>query len=455
MTKKVWVMIGAVLAAAAAVIVACVVLTGGKNEAYRSILVYQVNGHATITRERVGVMKAYENLMLQSGDAVAVASGSSLRLKLDDDKYILAEQDTLMNIVAEGDAEDSKTYIDLQKGSVTSEIQNKLKEGATYEVNTPNSIMAVRGTIFRVDVELDADGNPNTKLTVLQGTVATKAVLADGTVSDEEVLVESGNELIIEGMPTSFEDLRVPEEIDYDSLPSIVTDYIEALKQGGTKMALNAAENDADKAAEDADKQEFGKQPEQNAEESQEQEAKLPKVQQSEEPEEQEAQQSDASEEQQENKSKKSEQPQKKPSEEEQSEQSEQHKSETPESTPQMTEQPESAPMPSETEQTKSEAQESEAESPSKPQEPASQTEPSSSQEPSGGGSGGSGGGSSEKTQYYTVKFLYNGATFGTQHVKKGEQASEPKLCPTPNGSWDFDFSTKINKNLEIQWKEQ
>ena len=60
--------VAVVVAAAAAVVVACVVLIGGKNEAYRSIMVYQINGNATITRERVGEMAAYENLMLQSAD---------------------------------------------------------------------------------------------------------------------------------------------------------------------------------------------------------------------------------------------------------------------------------------------------------------------------------------------------------------------------------------------------
>ena len=35
-----------------------------------------------------------------------------MRLKLDDDKYVLAEQDTLMNIVAEGNDENARTFID-------------------------------------------------------------------------------------------------------------------------------------------------------------------------------------------------------------------------------------------------------------------------------------------------------------------------------------------------------
>lgn len=108
MSKKAGIVIGAVLVIVVAAAAGFVALTGGKDEAYRSIMVYQVEGNATITRASVGEMEAYENLMLQSGDSVAVASESSLRLKLDDDKYLLAEQETRMNIVAEGDGENAK-----------------------------------------------------------------------------------------------------------------------------------------------------------------------------------------------------------------------------------------------------------------------------------------------------------------------------------------------------------
>lgn len=405
MAKKVWVMIGAIVAAAAAVVVACVVLIGGKNEAYRSIMVYQVNGNATITRERVGEMKAYENLMLQSGDTVAVASDSSMRLKLDDDKYLLAEQDTLMNIVAEGNDEDAKTYIDLQRGSVTSEIQNKLKDGASYEVNTPNAIMAVRGTIFRVEVKIDENKNIKTNLTVFQGTVATRTIMPDGTISEEEVLVEAGNELTIEGTPTSFEDLDEPEEIDYDSLPEIITEYIKALQQNGEVSDPQAPEQ-AESNQVDLEQ-----------------------------PEEQEAEPSNISEKLQENQPKTPDKPQENRSVVEQQEPEQQ-----------MTEQPET--ISQEIEPQKTETQETEAQS--KPQNPAPQQEPSSQQSSSGGGSKGK-----TKTQYYTVTFQYNRSTFGTQKVKKGEMATEPKLCPTENGAWDYDFSNKVNKNLVIQWKEQ
>ena len=415
-------MIGAVVAAA--VVVACVVLIGGKNEAYRSIMVYQINGNATITRERVGEMAAYENLMLQSGDMVAVASDSSMRLKLDDDKYVLAEQDTLMNIVAEGNDENARTFIDLQKGSVTSEIQNKLKDGASYEVNTPNSIMAVRGTIFRVDVEIDENKNTNTKLTVFQGTVGVRTIMPDGTVSEEEIKVEAGNELTIEGTPTTSEYSGEPVEIDYDSLPEIIQDYIEELAQSGMKPGRDVVVNTS-KAQEP--------EPE-NAEETLQDSEKQPETK----PE------SELEEEAEEAEQEKSEQPESARLQRKQPETTAKTQEQQPEPESQNAKQPEIT-QPAVAASQEAESQQIETQS--KPQSTTPQTD-SSSQQSSGGGSKG-------KTKYYTVTFQYNGSTFGTQRVKKGEKATEPKLCPTENGAWDYDFSTKVNKNLVIQWKEQ
>ena len=402
-------MIGAVVAAAAAVVVACVVLIGGKNEAYRSIMVYQINGNATITRERVGEMAAYENLMLQSGDMVAVASDSSMRLKLDDDKYVLAEQDTLMNIVAEGNDENARTFIDLQKGSVTSEIQNKLKDGASYEVNTPNSIMAVRGTIFRVDVEIDENKNTNTKLTVFQGTVGVRTIMPDGTVSEEEIKVEAGNELTVEGTPTTSEYSGEPVEIDYDSLPEIIQDYIEELAQSGMKPGRDVVVNTS-KAQEP--------EPE-NAEETLQDSEKQPETK----PE------SELEEEAEEAEQEKSEQPESARLQRKQPETTAKTQEQQPEPESQNAKQPEIT-QPAVAASQEAESQQTETQS--KPQSTTPQTD-SSSQQSSGGGSKG-------KTKYYTVTFQYNGSTFGTQRVKKGEKATEPKLCPTENGAWDYDL---------------
>lgn len=439
MKKKVWVMIGAMLAAV--VVAAC-----GKSETYRSIMVYQINGNATITRDRVGEMEAYENLMLQSGDSVAVASESSLRLKLDDDKYILAEQDTLMNIVADGDDANAKTYIDLQQGSVTSEIQNKLKDGASYEVNTPNSIMAVRGTIFRVEVEIDENQNPNTKLTVLQGTVSARAVLPDGTISSEEVLVDAGNELTVEGMPTSIEDLGAPAQIDYESLPTIITDYIEELEQSGQELAAGTAQNAQQTQEKEQPQKKNARQQDADVnEQQQDSDAKAQEVDAADEPEQIKEAQNEADVKVEEDQPK-----------------TQKEQSETPKKSqekPDAEPNPNPAPNPGPQEPSLGQPQQPDLQ-PQETEPPKVQPNPN--PNPQGATSDGdqdqdagksSGGGSKKTTQYYTVTFQYNGTTFGTQKVKKGEKATEPKLCPTENGAWDYDFSKKVDKNLTIEWK--
>ena len=419
MTKKTGVVVCAVLAAVVAVAVGCVALLGGKDEAYRSIMVYQVNGSATITRANVGDMAAYENLMLRSGDSVAVASESTMRLKLDDDKYLLAEQGTKMDIIAEGDDENGRTCIDLKEGSVTSEIQNKLGPNASYEVNTPNSIMAVRGTIFRVEVALGADGKPETKLTVFQGIVSSRAVLPDGTVLDEEVLVEAGEELIIDETSIASAQMEGVTEIDYDSLPEVMQEYIEELGIEGLGIegigienpngAQNAGEDEAEKKAANVDTQAnaAGEQP-QAQEGTQPDDGRENGQQQPQEgaPQESAVNEPDLTQQQQ---------PQ--------------------EGTPQESavQEPQSTPP---------------KDTPPKPQNPAPSTGDSSQ-----GSSGG--GGSKSKTQYCTVTFQYNGSTFGTQKVKKGSKATQPKLSPTQNGAWDYDFSKKVNKKITVQWVEQ
>ena len=72
-------------------IIACFFLGG--DDGYRMIQVYEVNGEAIIERPTVGNMDAYENLNLISGDKVTTKLKSYTRLKLDEDKYLLAEEE--------------------------------------------------------------------------------------------------------------------------------------------------------------------------------------------------------------------------------------------------------------------------------------------------------------------------------------------------------------------------
>lgn len=228
--------IAALLGAAAVAggIALAVTLTHGA-DSYRSILVYELEGTAEIEREGTGTFSAAENLYLESGDRVTVASSSSMRLKLDDDKYIMVEENSVLSIEASGSKEDSKTSIYLERGAITNEIQNRLSDESTYEVTTPNSVMAVRGTTFRVEVYFDENDEVYTKLSTFEGVVVSRMILPDGTV-DDEVPVDTGNEVIIHSNENITEYLFDATDISYEDLPLQALYVLKDLMQSGMEL---------------------------------------------------------------------------------------------------------------------------------------------------------------------------------------------------------------------------
>ena len=196
-----------------------------KEEGYRSIQVYQVNGDVKLERENVGIMDAYENLNLVSGDALETFLESFSRLKLDEDKYVLVEQESQIEIYATGDEKNSKTDIHLEKGAITVEVENKLNDDSSFEVTTPNSVMAIRGTVFRISADVDENGEPITRITIFEGAVTVQKKAEDGTLS-EETRIESGQEAIIYE-ENNEEVLKVLDEIDANQLPKEVLEFLQ------------------------------------------------------------------------------------------------------------------------------------------------------------------------------------------------------------------------------------
>lgn len=228
-SKKIVIALSAATLVVAAVIM---ILLLNKEEAYRSIMVYDMEGSAVIERADIGTIDAAENLYLESGDRVSVDTDSLMRMKLDSDKYITAESDTIFSLEAQGDGQNSKTKINLEQGAITNEIQNPLSQGSTYETATPNSVMAVRGTIYRVELCEAQEGGQDMRLCCFEGTVATMPILPDGTAG-EEVLVRAGSEL------TVYNDGTVSEvkNIDYETLSLQALRTLSAMADNGADIA--------------------------------------------------------------------------------------------------------------------------------------------------------------------------------------------------------------------------
>jgi hypothetical protein len=132
------------------------------------------DGDATVT------LVAGENL--QSGRTVTTESYSDLTLLLDSDKHVYAGEETSFELVAEGGEKSTKTRFKLERGILKSVIDNPLGSDESYEVETPNGTMAVRGTTFTVRVA-EEEGAFVTIVDVEEGKVSIET--ADG--KSEEV----------------------------------------------------------------------------------------------------------------------------------------------------------------------------------------------------------------------------------------------------------------------------
>lgn len=168
--KKIYAIAAAATAAAAVIVFAVVlILRGGGQESYRSIRIVELDGGVTIERESVGNLEASVNMNLSSGDRISTAADSYVVLKLDDDKYMMLGEQGAIQVVAAGDAANSRTEIHLESGSVLNEIQNPLSQDSSYEIVTPNATMSVRGTVFETRNNTESG---NMEVLVYEGTVA-------------------------------------------------------------------------------------------------------------------------------------------------------------------------------------------------------------------------------------------------------------------------------------------
>ena len=213
-----------------------------RSKGYRLLKVYEVKGKASVQRESIGEIEPYDNMVLESGDVVALDTGE-MTLKADEDKYIQLEEHTKLKLVATGSSAKSKTTIDLMEGAITNDIQNKLSEGSSYDVNTPNSTMSVRGTIFRVQV-YEENGVKYTRVSVFEGEVETRLVYKDGTIAEKAVSIVKGKEVLIYEDDKTTDYVSEPTDIDYATLTDEVLTLIRDASEKGRDVALDDKEFD-------------------------------------------------------------------------------------------------------------------------------------------------------------------------------------------------------------------
>ena len=156
------------------VIVSVVLIWKNQHQSYRSIKIVEMDGTVTIDREGISGLNASVNMNLVSGDYLTTGQDAYVVLRLDTDKYVMLGECGAMKVNAQGTEAAARTSIQLEAGSVLSEIQNPLGQDASYDIVTPNATMSVRGTVFEVrkNESENADEEGTISVLVYDGCVA-------------------------------------------------------------------------------------------------------------------------------------------------------------------------------------------------------------------------------------------------------------------------------------------
>ncbi len=199
---------------------------GSAAETARTVVVQETNGTTVVLDAKKASTNAYKGMHLVAGNDVTVQKISDLTMLFDMDKYMYAEESTHFWLSkASGSQEKSKTVIYLDEGATLNRIVNPLENGAVYQVDTPNSTMAVRGTVFRVEVREGKDGKIYTYLAVLNGAVKVELKTTEGKYNGVSETIPAGTAAAIRADETFSEFIggsggKHTAPIDYAAFPA-------------------------------------------------------------------------------------------------------------------------------------------------------------------------------------------------------------------------------------------
>ena len=256
-TKGKVIAVSAAVAAVALVGVVVFMLIINSNK-YRSISVADVKGIVNIIGQKNNG-QAYKGQRLFDGDDVTVTEDSELTLCLNNDKYVYADENTHFKLEAASSKQGNKLKIVLEKGSELNVLTAKLGDGDTYQVDTPNSTMSVRGTRFRMTVYTGEDGYTYTLLEVESGVVLAQLKTLTGDYNGVEKEFYAGESALIRG-GDDFSEFVLSDEntevwmLDHASLPSEAVPRLVELLKKNEELELAAKEAEEKVVVEEDDK---------------------------------------------------------------------------------------------------------------------------------------------------------------------------------------------------------
>ncbi len=113
---------------------------------FKDITVYEISGKNTIYRTKKSLTAA-KDMKLKNDDYLTTAAKGMMRLCMDDDEFVYIGESSEA-VVSKGWF--SKSKVVLVKGEMVAEVQKHLSDGESLTIQTPNTSMAIRGTVVAV-----------------------------------------------------------------------------------------------------------------------------------------------------------------------------------------------------------------------------------------------------------------------------------------------------------------
>ncbi len=196
-----------IIIATAVVIVIAVIVVVILNSGHRVIKVNSFDGTVNLERGS-NEKKLVEGMNLKSKDKVTTGADGLVELLVDTDKHILAQENTCFKITSKGDENKGKLKIKLEYGTTLVEIENKLNDDSSVELDTPNASLSVRGTTFEASY-IEADDATVVKVT--DGVVKVESDTKAEEVQAGYMATVKGDEIEIETLPFTYRDVSAFE----------------------------------------------------------------------------------------------------------------------------------------------------------------------------------------------------------------------------------------------------
>ncbi len=151
--------------------------------------VTKING--TVTVQRKGSSKTFspfENMTISVGDTIVTNYDGAVEIALNEKNTVVLNKNSSMTLSTLSNIDDSpKSAYVLNYGSATNDVKEKGIKNNGYKVNTTNTVMGVRGTVFEVSRTVLESGKEEITL-----------ITADGEVSfnNRDYVSDKSNELV-------------------------------------------------------------------------------------------------------------------------------------------------------------------------------------------------------------------------------------------------------------------